>query len=313
MRAFSAFVGKFDYRVVRPLPHFYKPGKQPQPVLAPHVLQSRAAASSSSSSSSSSWFPYNRSTPSSSSTSNNTHSATSDRTLDDPTYSAHRGPTGARIDLGEDYYANDGVVPVFSQWHPGTCAPGHCVHHSTVSEPHVGEGFYFGLPGVARSHPEEFARSLVIGAGSAATGRESESEEGRREALNGIKPGVWNVVHVPESTHVSLMPMWLGTQRQKEFWVEIGEWFEVVDAARGYQRRTQRATETATARRKGAVVGDEEEERCASPGSGSGTAVGVEEDVESVESDGGTDSPSDSEYESMKPKGKVLSGGLIMI
>lgn len=24
--------------------------------------------------------------------------------------------------LGEEYYANDGIVPVFSQWHPGECS-----------------------------------------------------------------------------------------------------------------------------------------------------------------------------------------------
>lgn len=47
-----------------------------------------------------------------------------------------------------------------------------------------------------------------------------------------IQPGIWNVCHIPDSTHVSLMPLWLGTQRQKEFWVEIGEWLDVVDQER---------------------------------------------------------------------------------
>lgn len=28
------------------------------------------------------------------------------------------------------------------------------------------------------------------------------------------------------------MPLWMGTQRQKEFWIEIGEWLERVDDAR---------------------------------------------------------------------------------
>ena len=28
------------------------------------------------------------------------------------------------------------------------------------------------------------------------------------------------------------MPLWVGTQRQKEFWIEIGEWLERVDDAR---------------------------------------------------------------------------------
>lgn len=51
-----------------------------------------------------------------------------------------------------------------------------------------------------------------------------------------MKPGIWNVCHIPDSTHMSLMPLWLGTQRQKEFWIEIGEWLERVDEAREDQR-----------------------------------------------------------------------------
>lgn len=33
--------------------------------------------------------------------------------LIDSSLRAPRGATGARIDLGDDFYANDGVVPVF--------------------------------------------------------------------------------------------------------------------------------------------------------------------------------------------------------
>lgn len=51
-----------------------------------------------------------------------------------------------------------------------------------------------------------------------------------------MKPGIWNVCHIPDSTHMSLMPLWLGTQRQKEFWIEIGEWLERMDEAREDQR-----------------------------------------------------------------------------
>jgi hypothetical protein len=31
--------------------------------------------------------------------------------------------------LGEEYFANDGVVPVISQWHPLSCSETHCKHH----------------------------------------------------------------------------------------------------------------------------------------------------------------------------------------
>lgn len=41
-------------------------------------------------------------------------------------------------DLPEEYYANDGVVPLFSQWHPGACIPGvRCVHDN--DDPSVGQ------------------------------------------------------------------------------------------------------------------------------------------------------------------------------
>ncbi|KAF8330413.1 uncharacterized protein EI90DRAFT_1187950 [Cantharellus anzutake] len=81
------------------------------------------------------------------------------------------GRTGTKVELSEDYYANDGVVPLFSQFHPA----------------------------MPKSKP---------------------------------KPGIWNVCYMPDTTHLSLMPLWRGTRMQKEFWTELGEWLEVVDEAR---------------------------------------------------------------------------------
>ena len=37
--------------------------------------------------------------------------------------------------LGGEYFANDGVVPIFSQWHPGNCSPSRCKHCSTLNSP----------------------------------------------------------------------------------------------------------------------------------------------------------------------------------
>lgn len=51
-----------------------------------------------------------------------------------------------------------------------------------------------------------------------------------------MKPGIWNVCHTANSTHLSLMPIWLGTQKQKEFWIDLGEWLARVDDAREDQR-----------------------------------------------------------------------------
>ena len=220
---FSSLVGKFDYRTVRPLPHFYKPGPPPRPTLAPHLT-----ASDDNYAGTNAQF-------------NNGFATGSDDkgNVIDPTLKAARGPTGTRIDLGEDFYANDGVVPLFrydtsysllpkmrrliliravvsiimiSQWHPGSCSPSRCLHHSTFSQPHPSP-FFFGLP-PDRSHS-------------------TSSISKARRARAAMKPGIWNVCHIPDSTHVSLMPLWLGTQRQKEFWIEVGEWLERVDDARG--------------------------------------------------------------------------------
>lgn len=136
--------------------------------------------------------------------------------------------------------------------------------------------------------------------------------------MNGIRPGVWNVCHIADSTHVSMMPVWMGTQRQKEFWVEIGEWFEVVDAIRKVRRANGAAAAASSTRqgqgqsqnqaqaqvqmRSGGLKLDVvDEERCESPMSGSGSGSGT-----AVEDDGGADSPSDSEYETMKPKRSPL-------
>jgi len=195
---FSSLVGKFDYRTIRPLPHFYKPGPMPHPTLAPHLTASPGPA------------------PANGLAANNNGA----EEFVDPSLRANRGPTGARVDLGEDFYANDGVVPLFSQWHPGPCSPSRCLHHSTLHQPHPSP-FFFGLPPTQPSLRPRSSSSTSI----------SKARRARAAAAY-MKPGIWNVCHIPESTHVSLMPLWIGTQRQKEFWIEIGEWLERVDDAR---------------------------------------------------------------------------------
>lgn len=48
------------------------------------------------------------------------------------------------------------------------------------------------------------------------------------------KPGVWNVIHVEDAHHLSLMPLWVGSKKQRTFWYGLGEWLEEVDAARTF-------------------------------------------------------------------------------
>jgi len=113
--------------------------------------------------------------------------------------------TGGRVKLGEEYYANDGIVPLFSQWHPGECSPSRCLHHSSHTNPNPSPVFF----GSSSPRP--------------------------------MRPGIWNVCHIPDSTHFSVMPLWWGTRLQEEFWAELGEWLERVDASRAvryYPRAT---------------------------------------------------------------------------
>lgn len=94
MSSFASLVGKFDYRTLRPLPSFYKPGPVPRPTLAPHLITSSETYAKG----------------------NGRITAPTDDVDDDPINLSLRAPrsaTGTRIDLGEDYYANDGIVPIF--------------------------------------------------------------------------------------------------------------------------------------------------------------------------------------------------------
>ncbi|KAH8822751.1 alpha/beta-hydrolase [Flagelloscypha sp. PMI_526] len=56
-----------------------------------------------------------------------------------PSFLRHFGATPPPLDvlktkLGEEYWANDGVVPIFSQWHPMPCDSFHCSHHGSPSK-----------------------------------------------------------------------------------------------------------------------------------------------------------------------------------
>ena len=109
--------------------------------------------------------------------------------------------------LSEEYYSNDGVVPLFSQWHPGECSPLRCVHHSTERSPPPS-------PRIRMTSLDDFV--TINGA------PESEPE-----------PGIFQVYHIPGSTnHLSVMPVWFGTKKQKRFWEDVGVWLDLVDKMR---------------------------------------------------------------------------------
>lgn len=47
------------------------------------------------------------------------------------------------------------------------------------------------------------------------------------------EPGIFQVYHIPGSTnHLSVMPVWFGTKKQKRFWEDVGVWLDLVDKMR---------------------------------------------------------------------------------
>ncbi|KAF8316034.1 hypothetical protein DL93DRAFT_2154854 [Clavulina sp. PMI_390] len=114
--------------------------------------------------------------------------------------------------LREFHFENDGVVPTFSQWHPGDCDGSHCIHHAPLSGT-----ARLPMPtthGHSHSHAHPHSYHLA------------------RKPVS--RPGMWNVITIENSHHLSLMPMWVGSMKQRTFWYGLGEWLEEVDSARQY-------------------------------------------------------------------------------
>ncbi|KAK7064042.1 hypothetical protein R3P38DRAFT_2822035 [Favolaschia claudopus] len=92
--------------------------------------------------------------------------------------------------LSEEFWANDGAVPTFSQWHPLSCCHTLCRH----------------LP----------------------------VDNNEREAIP--KPGVWYVKQEFDAHHMSLVPLWMGTDFQKQWWKRLGWWLSAVDETLPYRQ-----------------------------------------------------------------------------
>ncbi|KAJ7040392.1 alpha/beta-hydrolase [Mycena alexandri] len=99
-------------------------------------------------------------------------------------------PSFLHPDLGEEYWANDGVVPIFSQWHPLPCRHTRCNHLKFSSQ------------------LDDDSNKLTL------------------------EPGVWYVNEEENATHLSLIPLWTGTERQQRFWRKLGEWLTTVEGKR---------------------------------------------------------------------------------
>lgn len=94
----------------------------------------------------------------------------------------------------EVYRANDGVVPVFSQWHPLACKQTVCQH--------LKHGDITVIP----------------------------SDDEPRVIPEG---GKWYVYELLEAHHGTIAPRWRDTPRQRGFWKELGQYLRDVDDVSG--------------------------------------------------------------------------------
>ncbi|KAJ7103312.1 alpha/beta-hydrolase [Mycena belliarum] len=118
-----------------------------------------------------------------------------------PSFLTQRAPARSVPDgdsiMGDEYWANDGVVPIFSQWHPLPCGRTRCRHFGPVA------------PELVEYTDNDYHRDRVT-----------------------PRPGIWCVNWQEEdANHMSLLPLWTGTSRQRRFWEQLGRWLLAVDKA----------------------------------------------------------------------------------
>ncbi|KAI1788803.1 alpha/beta-hydrolase [Ganoderma leucocontextum] len=113
--------------------------------------------------------------------------------------------------LSDALRANDGIVPLFSQWHPYDCKYTRCMHFS-------------------------HAESILDSDGTSDQSRYDESPEA----------GIWHVHHLENTHHFSIAPIWLATQSQKAFWTDLGHWLRAIEDGRRRLDRSGTATPTVT-------------------------------------------------------------------
>ncbi|CCL98123.1 uncharacterized protein FIBRA_00117 [Fibroporia radiculosa] len=119
------------------------------------------------------------------------------------------GPSGRRCpSVGEEHWANDGVVPLFSQWHPLACGETRC-KHTTLSLDNP------GFSDTASTVPGKFKVTNAC--------------------LEEPESGIWHVHHIDSANHLSIVPFWFGTERQQTFWKDLGYWLRAIEIQRSRQ------------------------------------------------------------------------------
>ncbi|PKY45639.1 alpha/beta-hydrolase [Rhizophagus irregularis] len=97
-----------------------------------------------------------------------------------------------------EWYENDGLCPIISQYHPFSCSPGYCTHHD-------------GMP---PSEKYKYQHSYQV------------STKSRPNPVR----GQWEVWKIEDTTHWSIIPVWYNDPKQMEFFVGYKEYLDQLDA-----------------------------------------------------------------------------------
>jgi hypothetical protein len=105
----------------------------------------------------------------------------------------------------DELHKNDGVVPVFSQWHPLSCQ------------------YVRSTPGTIKGE-DQFR--LMLGC---LVLRETKCvhhqalTDSSRSVADDLVSGTWNVFTIDGATHASIVPRWTGSELQTTFFQGLGE------------------------------------------------------------------------------------------
>jgi hypothetical protein len=105
--------------------------------------------------------------------------------------------------LDTEHTQNDGIVPIFSQYHPLPCR--YQKHYARIIH-----------------HIDFFYSSTCC--------KHLESNTVVNFTDLELKPNTWYVNQVDAATHITLVPFWVGSERQRAFWTNMGKWLKAVES-----------------------------------------------------------------------------------
>ncbi|UZJ51146.1 hypothetical protein CBS101457_000466 [Exobasidium rhododendri] len=143
--------------------------------------------------------------------------------------------TEKMIKIDQDWYRNDGVVPLASQYHPGNCHADHCVHRpwQDVMEPSTASLLARLHSSIQWLFPSYFTSrdQRKRGLPNAARVYDSTNEPVSKTPSSNS----WHVFTLQDTTHASLVPFYTGSAKQVSFWQDVGSWLQQVELAASTQ------------------------------------------------------------------------------